>query len=307
MEDTAKITESEESISPMPPQAPPGGMPPGMPPGMDPMAMMSAMMGGMGGCGGMPGMAGPPAAPENNIEMTIDIDLKDIFNGTTKELEIERKVICEEPEVVEESDETDSDKTEDEEPEEKNKFIIKSKKIKVEIKKGHCDDTITIKGAGHQLTENEIGDLIVTINVNEHEYYDRDGSDLVMKKDISLNDALCGFTFKINDINDNELIVKTDQIIDIDPLGLVGKGLPDLDEPDKYGDIVILFDIIFPETLTSETKLELRKLLPDSESLDETGENVLTLEDVDYDSESETESEEAGGAARDAPPGCAAQ
>ena len=302
MEDTDKITETEESTSPIPSQ----GMPPGMPPGMDPMAMMSAMMGGMGGGGGMPGMAGPPAAPENNIEMTIDIDLKDIFNGTTKELEIERKVICEEPEVVEESDETDSDKTEDEEPEEKNKYIIKSKKIKVEIKKGHCEDTITIKGSGHQLSENEIGDLIVTINVNEHEYYDRDGSDLVMKKDISLNDALCGFTFKINDINDNELIVKTDQIIDIDPLGLVGKGLPDLEEPDKYGDIVILFDIIFPETLTSETKLELRKLLPDSVSLDETGENVLTLEDVDYDSESESE-EETGGASGDAPPGCAAQ
>jgi len=307
MEDTAKIIDSKESTSPMPPQGLTEGMPPGMPPGMDPMAMMSAMMGGMGGGGGgMPGMGGPPAAVENNIEMTIDIDLKDIFNGTTKELEIERKVICEEPEVVEESDETDSDKTEDEEPEEKNKFIIKSKKIKVEIKKGHCEDTITIKGAGHQLSENEIGDLIITINVNEHEYYDRDGSDLVMKKDISLNDALCGFTFKINDINDNELIVKTDQIIDIDPLGLVGKGLPDLEEPDKYGDIVILFDIIFPETLTSETKLELRKLLPDSVSLDETGENVLTLEDVDYDSESESE-EEAGGAAGDAPPGCAAQ
>ena len=307
MEDTAKIIDSKESTSPMPPQGLTEGMPPGMPPGMDPMAMMSAMMGGMGGGGGgMPGMGGPPAAVENNIEMTIDIDLKDIFNGTTKELEIERKVICDEPEVVEESDETDSDKTEDEEPEEKNKFIIKSKKIKVEIKKGHCEDTITIKGAGHQLSENEIGDLIITINVNEHEYYDRDGSDLVMKKDISLNDALCGFTFKINDINDNELIVKTDQIIDIDPLGLVGKGLPDLEEPDKYGDIVILFDIIFPETLTSETKLELRKLLPDSVSLDETGENVLTLEDVDYDSESESE-EEAGGAAGDAPPGCAAQ
>ena len=307
MEDTAKIIDSKESTSPMPPQGLTEGMPPGMPPGMDPMAMMSAMMGGMGGGGGgMPGMGGPPAAVENNIEMTIDIDLKDIFNGTTKELEIERKVICDEPEVVEESDETDSDKTEDEEPEEKNKFIIKSKKIKVEIKKGHCEDTITIKGVGHQLSENEIGDLIITINVNEHEYYDRDGSDLVMKKDISLNDALCGFTFKINDINDNELIVKTDQIIDIDPLGLVGKGLPDLEEPDKYGDIVILFDIIFPETLTSETKLELRKLLPDSVSLDETGENVLTLEDVDYDSESESE-EEAGGAAGDAPPGCAAQ
>jgi len=310
MEDTAKITESEESISPMPPQAPPGGMPPGMPPGMDPMAMMSAMMGGMGGGGGMPGMAGPPAAPENNIEMTIDIDLKDIFNGTTKELEIERKVICEEPEVVEElaADEEVTEDEDEEEPDEKNKYIIKAKKIKVEIKKGHCKDTITIKGAGHQLTVNEIGDLIVTVNVNEHEYYDRDGSDLVMKKDISLNDALCGFTFKIHDINDNELIVKTEQIIDIDPLGLVGKGLPDLEEPDKYGDIVILFDIIFPETLTPETKLELRKLLPDSKSLDETGENVLTLEDVDYDSESETESEEeTGGAAGDAPPGCAAQ
>ena len=189
--------------------------------------------------------------------------------------------------------------------------MLKKKIIEVHIKKGHYKETLTYKGEGHQLTKNEIGDLIVNVNVNEHEYYDRDCSDLVMKKDISLNDALCGFTFKINDINDNELIVKTDSIIDVEPLGLVGKGLPDYENPEEYGNIVILFDVVFPETLSVETKQELRKLLPESESIDETGDNVITLEEVDYDSETESETEseeeEPRGGGGGAPPGCATQ
>ena len=264
---------------------------------VDPMQMMSTLMSGLGGLGG-PGSTRTMPSP-NNINRTINIDLKDIYNGTTKELEIERKVICEEPEVEEVTEVEESN------------FKIETKKVTVTIEKGHYKDTIVFKGKGHQLTENEVGDLIVTIDVNEHEYYDRDNNDLIMKKEVSLNDALCGFTFKIKDINDNELIVMTDKIIDVEPMGLVGKGLPDIDSPDasEYGNIVILFDVIFPETLDKETKEALRKLLPDSVTLETSEEDkVLTLEDVEYDTdtESETESDEEE-RMPGTPPGCATQ
>ena len=270
---------------------------------VDPMQMMSTLMSGLGGLGG-PGSTRTMPSP-NNINRTINIDLKDIYNGTTKELEIERKVICEESEVTEVTEVTEV---------EESNFKIETKKVTVTIEKGHYKDTIVFKGKGHQLTENEVGDLIVTIDVNEHEYYDRDNNDLIMKKEVSLNDALCGFTFKIKDINDNELIVMTDKIIDVEPMGLVGKGLPDIDSPDasEYGNIVILFDVIFPETLDKETKEALRKLLPDSATLETSEEDkVLTLEDVEYDTdtESETESdeEERMGQMPVPPPGCATQ
>jgi len=269
---------------------------------VDPMQMMSTLMSGLGGLGGPGGLGSSRAPSPNNINRTINIDLKDIYNGTTKELEIERKVICEEPEVEEVTEVEESN------------FKIETKKVTVTIEKGHYKDTIVFKGKGHQLTENEVGDLIVTIDVNEHEYYDRDNNDLIMKKEVSLNDALCGFTFKIKDINDNELIVMTDKIIDVEPMGLVGKGLPDIDSPDasEYGNIVILFDVIFPETLDKETKEALRKLLPDSATLETSEEDkVLTLEDVEYDTdtESETESdeEERMGQMPVPPPGCATQ
>ena len=265
----------------------------------DPMQMMSSLMAGLGG---MPQRALPSP---NNINRTIDIDLKDIYNGTTKELEIERRVIQDEP-TEEPTEETDTEAN----------FKIETKKVTVTIEKGHYKDTIVFKGKGHQLTENEIGDLIVTIEVNEHEYYDRDNNDLVMKKEVSLNDALCGFTFKIKDINDNELIVTTDKIIDVEPMGLVGKGLPDIDSPETntYGNIVILFDVIFPETLDKETKGALRKLLPDSETSETSEEDkVLTLEDVEYDTDTDTETEtesdeeERIGQMPVPPPGCATQ
>ena len=146
--------------------------------------------------------------------------------------------------------------------------------------------------------DNYVEDIVEEID----EDMNGDGDD--EQRDIDYNDD------DVNDINDNELIVKTDSIIDVEPLGLVGKGLPDYENPEEYGNIVILFDVVFPETLSVETKQELRKLLPESESIDETGDNVITLEEVDYDSEteSETESEEEeprGGGAP--PPGCATQ
>jgi DnaJ-class molecular chaperone len=271
---------------------------------VDPMQMMSSLMAGLGG---MP----PRALPSpNNINKTITIDLKDIYNGITKELEIERRVIQDEP-TEEPETETETEAN----------FKIETKKVTVTIEKGHYKDTIVFKGEGHQLTEDEVGDLIVTIEVNEHEYYDRDDNDLIMKKEVSLNDALCGFTFKIKDINDNELIVTTDKIIDVEPMGLVGKGLPDIDSDSsgssEYGNIVILFDVIFPETLDKETKEALRKLLPDSvtlETSEEDKDKVLTLEDVEYETESETETEtesddeeRMGTPMPTPPPGCATQ
>ena len=286
---------------------------------VDPMQMMSSLMaglgaqgaiGGLGGLGGLGAAASRAQSSPNNINRTINIDLKDIYNGITKELEIERRVIQDEPEAEAEAEEPDEAT-----------FKIERKKVTVAIEKGHYKETIVLKGEGHQLTEDEVGDLIVTIEVNEHEYYDRDNNDLVMKKEVSLNDALCGFTFKIKDINDNELIVTTDKIIDVEPMGLVGKGLPDIDSQDaiEYGNIVILFDVIFPKTLDKETKEALRKLLPDSETSDTSDEDpdqVLTLEDVEYDTdtdtETETESDEEermGGQSQMPmpPPGCATQ
>ena len=299
-----KETSSLEMLATAATSAPPA-------PAMDPMQMMSSLMGGlggmgdMGGLGALAGMGAPNKPSPNNINKTITIDLKDIYNGTTIELEIERKVISEVQEVQEVQEEV-QDPT----------FKLETNKVNVTIEKGHYKETIVFEGEGHRLTEDEVGDLIVTIEVNEHEYYDRDNNDLVMKKEVSLNDALCGFTFKIKDINDNELIVTTDKIIDVEPMGLVGKGLPDIDSDgpgaSEYGNIVILFDVIFPETLDKETKEALRKLLPDSETLEEDKDKVLTLESVEYDSETETESEsdeeeERMGQMPMPPPGCATQ
>ena len=292
----------------------------------EPMQMMSALMSQMGGMGGgmpgmgggmpgMPGMGGMGGMPKvsNNITTSLDIDLKDVYNSTTKTVSIERKIICDKCPKKETPKSDEKETPESDEKEETcdtckgNKYTMEKKDVVVEIKKGVYDD-IVIKNEGHQLSKDKTGNLIVEININDHDDYERDENDLIMKKDISLNDALCGFTFKIKDINDNELIVNTDKIVDLEPLGLVGKGLPDYETPDEYGNIVILFDIIFPKELSPEVKQELRKLLPDSESLDETGENILTLEEVEYDSEteSETESDEEprGGGA---PPGCATQ
>jgi DnaJ family protein A protein 2 len=80
----------------------------------------------------------------------------------------------------------------------------------------------------------------------------RDGLDLILQKSISLKEALCGFSFsikfldsrvfKINNDNGNVICPGYKKIVE-------GMGMC---REDKIGNLIIIFDIKFPDQLSSE-------------------------------------------------------
>lgn len=54
----------------------------------------------------------------------------------------------------------------------------------------------------------EAGDVIVLLQVTDHPDFTREGHDLIMKKKITLVEALCGFTMYITHLDKRVLCVK---------------------------------------------------------------------------------------------------
>lgn len=61
--------------------------------------------------------------------------------------------------------------------------------------------TITIPGEGDELPDCLSGDLIVTVIIKEHSFFNRAGADLFIKKKISLYEALVGVSFSFKHLD----------------------------------------------------------------------------------------------------------
>ena len=89
----------------------------------------------------------------------------------------------------------------------------------------------------------------------------RDGLNLVYNKDITLKESLTGFKFDIKHINgktytiNNEggNIIPSNYIKEISNLGM--------SRQNNIGKLIIKFNVIFPETLTSEQIKSLKDIL----------------------------------------------
>lgn len=54
----------------------------------------------------------------------------------------------------------------------------------------------------------EAGDLIVVLQLKEHDVFQREGLDLFVKKDIGLVEALCGLTFVVDHLDGQKMAIQ---------------------------------------------------------------------------------------------------
>jgi DnaJ-class molecular chaperone len=152
------------------------------------------------------------------------------------------------------------------------KKVIKDRKIiECHITPGMKDgEKITFEGEGDQAPEIQPGDIIVVLDEQEHAVFKRKGSNLHMKMDIELTEALCGFRRNIETLDKRNLLVTSEPGEVIDPSKL--KRLADEGLTGKYGkgDLIIEFTVNFPKDGWINTdKLQLlEKLLPPREPVE---------------------------------------
>lgn len=136
-------------------------------------------------------------------------------------------------------------------------------KRKVEISPGATDqDNYTIKDQGNKINDEVKGDVRIIICVNNNSIFQRRGSDLYLKQEISLKEALCGFGFEFKHLSGKNFTMNNNDNITVITPGYT-KVIPNLGMPlnGNYGNLIIEFDVKFPDKMTSEQINELSKIL----------------------------------------------
>eukprot|EP00392_Amoebophrya_sp_AT5.2_P010538 g10602.t1 len=109
------------------------------------------------------------------------------------------------------------------------------------------------EGKADEVLNCETGDLIFVVEEQRHPVYHRIGQDLMIKKTLPLQDALCGFRFKLRFLDEREIIVESapGQVVKPNDIWRIpGKGMPTSNG--TYGDLVVRFEVLFPSALASE-------------------------------------------------------
>lgn len=136
------------------------------------------------------------------------------------------------------------------------------------VKEGSAaGNTVTFKGESDWVPEcsnNNIGDLIVFINSkNEEGVFRREGDNLIMKKSITLLEALTKTVFYFKHLDDRVIKITHNEIIKPNQKMLIeNEGMPNVNDMSERGDLIIYFDIIFPSTIEPDRSKYLVKILP---------------------------------------------
>merc|ERR1712118_235994 len=69
---------------------------------------------------------------------------------------------------------------------------------------------ITMRGKGDMIPGQLPGDVIFVIKQQPHKTFKRRGNDLLMEKEVSLVEALCGFAWLMNHLDGREVLIKTE-------------------------------------------------------------------------------------------------
>jgi DnaJ-class molecular chaperone len=139
--------------------------------------------------------------------------------------------------------------------------IFESETIYVTIPKGIDDgELILLKDKGNVLNETCKGDIKIFVKIENDSIFKRAGLDLVLEKSISLKDALCGFSFEITYINGKSYTLNNNSG-NIIPHGF-RKIIPNmgLERENHKGNMVIEFNVQFPEKLSESVIASLKKI-----------------------------------------------
>jgi DnaJ-class molecular chaperone len=227
-----------------------GGMPFGHMNGMNEMNDINNIFNMMFG-GGMPGFGGP-GGPEirifhggpgnfhaeffhsmnsrpETIQKHLQITIEQSYTGCTLPIEIERTVVS------------------------NNTKRMESETVYINIPKGIDDnETVTLHEKGNIVNDRK-GEIRITFRVVNNTPFKRIGLDLIYNQKITLKEALCGFSFEIIHLNGKKLCLNNNSNPTVIKPNFK-KVVPNLGifREDSVGNMIIDFEIEFPDSLTKE-------------------------------------------------------
>jgi DnaJ-class molecular chaperone len=140
--------------------------------------------------------------------------------------------------------------------------VFETVTLYIDIFKGiDHNEIIMIKDQGNTINETCKGDIKVFISIQNDSLFIRRGLDLFLQKEITLKESLCGFTFELKYIN-NKVYTINNHAGNVIPPNYQ-KIIPEmgLTRDEVKGNLIIQFNVIFPETLSLESIKVLETIL----------------------------------------------
>lgn len=140
------------------------------------------------------------------------------------------------------------------------------KKLEIFIDKGIEDKKkIVFHEEGDIYPGQTPGDIIIQINIKEHEIFKRINNNLLIEKTISLGEALIGVNFNLKHLDNRIINISSKKIIFPNSFQLISNlGMPIKDKFNEYGNLLINYKILFPTSLSDESKNKIKDLLPNN-------------------------------------------
>ncbi len=134
--------------------------------------------------------------------------------------------------------------------------------VEINIPAGVEDDMqMTLRGKGNAAPNNGIpGDLIVQINVKDHEHFIRDGNDVIYNAYVNFADAALGAKIQIPTLTGKVNITMPEGTQSGNIFRLKGKGIPGLNHHSHQGDLLVIINVYTPKKLSREEKEILERL-----------------------------------------------
>ncbi|KAG7322605.1 hypothetical protein KOW79_013951 [Hemibagrus wyckioides] len=175
------------------------------------------------------------------IERDLHLALEDLFHGCTKKIKISRR-------VMNEDGQTSS---------------IKDKILTITVKPGWKEGTqITFPKEGDQGPNSIPSDIIFIVRQKPHPLFARQNDDLIYTENITLGKALTGCSVEVETLDGKLLNIPVNEIVYPQYNKLVsGEGMPLSSNPTARGDLIIHFNIQFPQKLSTEKKLLIKQAL----------------------------------------------
>jgi DnaJ-class molecular chaperone len=173
-----------------------------------------------------------------DIIINLALNYNEAYNGCNKPINVERKINV-------------------------NNVIGHEKEtLYVQIPKGiDNNEIITLVNKGNSYVNNGVShsNVKIIIQLISHELFERNGLDLIFIKSISLKEALLGFSFMLNHINNKSYNITCTEIIHFNYEKI--KPAMGFMRDNFVGNLIIKFNIIFPVSLSVDTKKQLATLL----------------------------------------------
>jgi curved DNA-binding protein len=174
---------------------------------------------GVGGCGGC---SQPVKGQDLTYQLTVS--LEDVFNGADRQLTLSKNG--------------------------------KTENVSVKIPKGiEQGKKLRLKGKGGEAPVGGIpGDLYLKVQMQPHEFYERSGDDLILKKLIPFSDACLGAKIEVESLDGRKFVVNVPSGTNGDSrLRIKGQGLPTGPIGDR-GDLYVKIGVQVPKELTDEQR-----------------------------------------------------